>query len=409
MSGDRAGVTVGPEAIEEAAARIADDIVRTPTRLSRTLSAITGAEIFVKFENLQFTGSFKDRGAANHLRSLADDERGRGLVALSAGNHAQGVAHMAARLGLEATIVMPATAPFTKVANTRALGAEVVQHGATLADARAELDRLRSTGGLHVVPPYDDPNVIAGQGTAGLELLDDVGDLDTIVVPVGGGGLIAGISVVAKARRPDIEVIGVQVEAFGPVAARFGSQPPPGAGTDTLADGIAVKYPGELTLPIITDLVDDVVLVSEEVVERSIALFLEIEKTVAEGAGAVGLAAVLADPDRFAGRRVGLVLSGGNIDTRVLASVLMRGLVRTGRISAIRVGIGDVPGQLAPIVAAVAEAGANLVEVDHRRLFDPISVRTTNVDLVIETRDDRHRGDVVAAIEALGHEVQLVS
>lgn len=396
------------EDVERAAARIADDIVRTPTLRSRTLSAITGADIVVKFENLQFTGSFKDRGAANHIRTLDRAERERGLVALSAGNHAQGVAHIAGRLGLEATIVMPRTAPYTKVANTRALGAEVVQSGATLAEARVEAERLRHAEGRHVVPPYDDPRVVAGQGTVALELLADAPDLDVLVVPVGGGGLISGIALVARALRPDIEIVGVQVEAYAPVAATFGHRSASGPSSDTLADGIAVKEPGRLTMRMIAELVDDVVIVSEAATERAIALYLEIEKTVAEGAGAVGLAAVLEDRDRFAGRRVGLVLSGGNIDTRVLASVLMRSLVRTHRISTLRVAIGDVPGQLAPVVTAVADAGANIIEVDHRRFFDPISARTTTVELVIETRDGRHRDEVLAAIRALGAPVELI-
>ncbi len=404
-----ADLAVELDDVVRAAERIADDVVRTPTVHSRTLSAIVGGEVFLKFENLQFTGSFKDRGAANHLRSLAAENRSSGLAALSAGNHAQGVAHIAGRLGLEATIVMPATAPFTKVVNTRALGARVVQAGSTLAEARAELDELCRTDGLRPVPPFDDPDVIAGQGTAAVEMLDDVADLDALVVPVGGGGLLAGMATVARARRPDIELIGVQVESCGPVAELFGHRPTGGVPTDTLADGIAVKHPGRLTVPIIRERVDDVVLVSEEQTERAIALYLEIEKTVAEGAGAVALAAVLADPPRFAGRRVGVVLSGGNIDARVLASVLMRGLVRTDRVSTLRVEIGDVPGQLAPVLAVVADAGANLIEVDHRRLFDPISARSTKVDLVIETRDGHHRQEVVDAIVALGRVVEIAS
>lgn len=399
---------VDPDDVARAAAAIDGHVVRTPTIHSTTLSSIAGGEVYVKLENLQFTGSFKDRGAANHLLALTDEQRANGLVALSAGNHAQGVAHMADRLGLSATIVMPETAPFTKVVNTRALGARVLQHGATLADARLELERLRSTEGLWSVPPYDDPAIIAGQGTVAVEMLADVADLDVLVVPVGGGGLVSGVATVAKGHRPDLQVIGVQVEAYGPVAARFGhhpaSQPPP----DTLADGIAVKHPGQLTQAIIDDRVDDVVLVSEVQIERAIALYLEIEKTVAEGAGAASLAAVLAHPERFSGRRIGLVLSGGNIDTRVLASVLMRGLVRTDRVSTLRVAIGDVPGQLAPIVAAVAEAGANVIEVDHRRLFDPISARSTNVDLVVETRDAHHRDEVIDALLALGRAVEVI-
>ncbi len=396
-------------AINRAAQVIADDVVRTPSNYSTTLSAVLGAEIYVKFENLQFTGAFKDRGAANHLRSLSDEERARGIIALSAGNHAQGVAYHAGRLGLKATIVMPNSAPFTKVVNTQALGAEVVQHGAGFAEANEKLDELRDAHGYSYVPPFDDRAVIAGQGTIALEMLADHPELEVLLVPVGGGGLISGMAVAAKAVKPSIEVIGVQIDSYGSVAAALRGQPAPQASPDTLADGIAVKSLGELTYPLIEEFVDDVVVVSEDSVERAIALFLEIEKTVAEGAGAVPLAAMLEDADRFAGRKVGLVLSGGNIDVRVLASVLMHGMVRTERISTLRLEIGDLPGQLAPIVAALAEVGANIVEIDHRRLFDPISARSAKIDIVVETRDATHRRGVVARLEALGHRVEVLS
>lgn len=402
-------VSVTPEEINEAAAAIEGDIVRTPTLASTTLSELTGARVAVKFENLQFTGSFKDRGAANHLRCLSGPERERGLVALSAGNHAQGLAYHAGRLGLKATIVMPETAPFNKVTNTEALGAEVVQFGQTFADARTKLEELREEFGYCYVPPFDDLAIIAGQGTVGLEMLTDQPELDVLLVPVGGGGLISGVSIAAKHLRPGIEIIGVQVEAYSSVASRVTGHWDEGTGADTLADGIAVKSPGEITMSIIDRLVDDMIVVSEEGTEQAIALFLEIEKTVAEGAGAVGLAALLENPERFADRRVGIVLSGGNIDVRVLASVLMRGLVRTDRISSLRVRVGDLPGQLAPIVGAIAASGANIVEIDHRRMFDPISARSTNIDLVIETRDGSHRDEVIAAIAALGHDVDLIS
>ena len=399
-------MTVGIGDIEAAAATIAGDVVRTPMSHSLTLSAIVGAEVVVKFENLQFTGSFKERGAANRLRSLPPEVCDTGIIALSAGNHAQGVAHVATRLGIPATIVMPATAPFNKVVNTRALGATVVQHGSTFAEAWAKLDELRDAEGLTFIPPYDDPSIIAGQGTVALEMLADDADLDAIVVPVGGGGLVAGTAVVVKALRPDVEVIGVEIDSYDAVSAAIGGRPPPSGGVDTLADGIAVVSLGDYTVPIISALVDDVITVDETAVEEAIAYYLEIEKTVAEGAGAVPLAALLRNRSRFAGRRVGLVLSGGNIDMRVLASVLMRSLVRTDRISTLRVELGDLPGQLAPVVTAVASAGANIVEIDHRRLFDPISARHTNVDLVVETRDAEHRERVIDAIAALDHAVE---
>lgn len=400
---------ITPPAIIEAADAIRSDIVRTPTLHSKTLTRVTGAQTYVKYENLQFTGSFKDRGAANHLRALGQAERDRGIIALSAGNHAQGVAYHAGRLGLKATIVMPETAPFNKVSNTEALGAEVVQYGETFADARSKLDELQAQFGYCYVPPFDDRAVIAGQGTVALEMLEDHPDLDVLLVPVGGGGLISGMAIAAKFLRPEIEVVGVQVEAYPGVAAMVSGYPLPTSVSDTLADGIAVKTPGEITMPIIDELVDDVLVVSEENTERAIVLFLEIEKTVAEGAGAVGLAALLQHPDRFVGRKVGVVLTGGNIDARVLASVLMRGLVHTDRISTLRVRIGDLPGQLAPIVVAIAAMGANIVEIDHRRMFDPISARSTNIDFVLETRDALHRQEVIAAIETLGHVVELVS
>ena len=402
-------MTVTVDDVRRAADLIADDVVATPMRRSVTLSAMVGAEVWVKFENLQFTGSFKDRGSANHLRSLPTAERERGLIALSAGNHAQGVAYHAGRLGLRATIVMPGSAPFTKVVNTTALGAEVVQHGTTFAEARTKLDELIAEHGYRYVPPYDDEAVIAGQGTIALEMLAAEPDLDLLLVPIGGGGLISGVAVAATALRPGIEVVGVEVNGFDAASALLHGGPQPVGGVDTLADGIAVTTLGELTRPMIERYVDDVVVVSEEGVERAIALFLEIEKTVAEGAGAVGLAALLEHGDRFAGKRVGVVLTGGNIDVRVLASVLMRGMVRTDRISTLRLEVRDLPGQLAPIVSALAEAGANIIEIDHRRLFDPISARSTNVEVVIETRDAGHREAVVATLEAMGHRVDVLS
>ncbi|MEM8924541.1 MAG: threonine ammonia-lyase [Actinomycetota bacterium] len=401
--------TVTAADIGRAAAAIADDVVRTPTAPSLTLSAMTGAHIHVKFENLQFTGSFKDRGAANHLRALGAEGRARGVIALSAGNHAQGVAHHAGRLGVRATVVMPSSAPFTKVSSTRALGADVVQAGSTLADAVAELEEQQRRHGYVYVPPFDDAAVIAGQGTVALEMLADAPQLDVIIVPVGGGGLLSGMAVAAKSLRPDVEVIGVQVAAYPEAVSRFHRRPIGAEATQTLADGIAVKAPGQLTMPLIERLVDDMVVVSEEDTERAIALYAEIEKTVAEGAGAVPLAAVLADPDRFADRRVGLVLSGGNIDSRVLASVLLRGLVRTERVSVVRVRVADLPGQLAPIVDAIAERGANIIEIEHRRTFDAVSARSANIDVTMETRDVAHRDEVMAAVRALGQSVELLS
>lgn len=407
----RAGVdtlAVSADDVRKAAERIAGDVVRTPSAESRTLSALTGLDVVVKFENLQFTASFKDRGAANKLHQLSDAERDAGVLAVSAGNHAQSVAYHATRLGIAATIVMPASAPFTKVANTEALGAEVVQAGATFADAAAVAERLVRERGLTMVHPYDDPAVIAGQGTVAVELLDDADGIDTLLVPVGGGGLLAGIAAYARAVRPDIELVGVQSEVYpGMIAALAGQDLPPSR-AETLADGIAVKTPGRLTVPLVRDLADEVLAVPEAAIERAVSLYLEIEKTVVEGAGAVGLAAVLEDPERWRGKRVGLILSGGNIDTRVLASVLMRELVHSGRITTVRISLPDLPGSLAPVLSTVAAAGANVIEIDHRRLFDPISARATNVDVVIETRDRLHTATVLAALQQVGYQADIL-
>jgi threonine dehydratase len=398
-------VPITADDVRLAAKTIADDVVRTPSAHSLTLSAITGAEVIVKFENLQFTASFKDRGAANKIRQLTPEERSVGVIAMSAGNHAQGVAYHAGRLGIPATIVMPRSAPFTKVSNTEALGAEIIQDGNNLRDAAFTAERIALARGLTWVHPYDDLAIIAGQGTVALELLEDFADLDTVLVPTGGGGLLSGIATYARELRPDLEIIGVQSEAFPAMAAAFEGRPYEFRPSFTLADGISVKDPGELTVPIIRELVDDVITVEETTIERAVALFLEIEKTVAEGAAAVGLAALLEDPERWKGKRVGLILSGGNIDTRVLTSVLMRELAHTGRITTMRITLPDLPGQLAPVVSVIAESGANIIEIDHRRLFDPISARSTNVDVVIETRGRPHAAEVIAAIEKAGYAV----
>lgn len=397
---------VTPGDVAAAASRIAGDVVRTPSARSATLSALTGAEVVVKFENLQFTASFKDRGAANRLHLLGEDERNRGVVAVSAGNHAQGVAHHARRLGVPATIVMPGTAAYSKVANTEALGATVVQSGASYADAAAVAGDLAVESGLTLVHPYDDPAVIAGQGTLALELLDDHA-LDAVIVPIGGGGLAAGVATVVADRSPDTEVVGVQSATYPGMVRALAGESLDVATADTLADGIAVRQPGTLTLPIVRDLVDDIVVVSEADIERAMVLFLEIEKTVAEGAGACPLAALLADPERFRGRRVGLVLTGGNVDTRLLASVLMRQMVHDRRIVRLRIGVDDLPGQLALVAAAIGDTGANILEVDHGRLFDQVSARRTNLSLTVETRDHRHADEVVATLESHGWTVAV--
>ncbi len=390
-----------PADVDRAASVLDGHVVRTPLARSETLSAVTGAEVWVKFENLQFTASYKERGALNRLQALTPGERSRGVVAMSAGNHAQGVAHQAVRLGIPVTVVMPRTTPNVKVARTEALGAEVVLAGEGFDEASAFALELCAAGSKVLIPPFDDPLVIAGQGTVALEMLQDGPGFDVVVVPTGGGGLLAGTAVVVKDRAPSTEVLGVQADGYAPLAARFGHGGAPGS-PSTIAEGIAVTTPGRLTTPLIEALVDDVVAVSEDRIEQAVGLLVEIEKTVAEGAGAAALAAVLDDPPRFAGRRVGLILTGGNIDPRVLASVIMRSLVRSGRLARIRVEVSDVPGELARLATLLGAAGANIVEVAHSRHFPPITSRRVLVELDIECRDRHHTETVLQALTAAG-------
>ena len=392
--------------VTQAAAAIAGEVVRTPTLRSHTLSLITGADLWLKFENLQYTASFKDRGALNRLLQLSPQERARGVVAVSAGNHAQGVAYHATRLGIPAVIVMPRSTPNVKVASTEALGATVVLHGDDLDAAQAEAESLAVDRGLVRVAPFDDAAVIAGQGTVALELFADVGALDAVVVPVGGGGLLAGMAVVAAEMAPQVELIGVETELYPSMIneLRGGIEEVPGGAT--IAEGIGVAQAGRITSDIIRALVDDVVAVPESAIEQAVNLLLEIEKTVAEGAGAAGLAAVLADPARFKDRRVGLVITGGNIDPRMLASVIMRGLVRSGRLTRLSVSVTDVPGTLSTVAAIVGEHRGNIVEVAHQRLFSDLSVKSTMLELAVETRDRDHADRIVDGLEAAGYPVR---
>jgi threonine dehydratase len=394
--------------VEAAARRLAGVVDRTPSAPSRTLSGITGAEVVVKFENLQFTGSFKDRGAANRLMLLSPEERARGVVAVSAGNHAQGVAYHAARLGVSATILMPVTAPLAKVANTARLGARIVQHGATLAEAMERLPELQEEGRI-LIHPYDDPAVIAGQGTVGLELLTDHPDLDVVVVPVGGGGLISGITVAAHHLAPSCQVVGVQAAGYAYMAAALNaaSMPPLPSG-HSIADGIAVKSPGVIARKILSTHGIEVLTVPEARLEEAIGLLLEVEKTVSEGAGAASLAVLLDKPDRFAGRKVGIVLSGGNIDPRVLSSVILRSLVRQGRLTRMRVETDDLPGNLARIAATIGRLGGNLIEVTHQRLLSAVPVRRVDIDLLVETLDAEHLARICLALEGQGDAVDLI-
>ncbi len=389
------------EDIRRAAARLEGAIEHTPCLHSRTLSRLTGAEIFLKFENLQFTASFKERGALNKLLSLSAAERSRGVIAMSAGNHAQAVAYHAARLGIPALIVMPKGSPNTKIRNTQIHGAQVVLEGENLFEAGKHARALAARDNLVFVHPYEDPLIIAGQGTVGLEMLQAVPDLDVLVVPVGGGGLISGIAVAGKALKSQIAVYGVESQNYPSMHQRLNNLPVE-CGGDTIAEGIAVKDVGTTALQIIKSLVEEVLVVKEDTIERAVVALIEIEKTVAEGAGAAALGALLEHPQRFAGKRVGLPISGGNIDSRVLASVLMRGLVRDARLVRLRVTMPDVSGSLAKVAALIAEAGGNIVEVQHQRVFGAASVKSPEVEFLVETRDRGHTDALIALLEKNG-------
>ena len=383
--------------VEAAAARIAGRVVRTPAVRSDAVSRATGAEVALKLENLQATGAFKERGAANRLALLSRAERAAGVIAMSAGNHAQAVARHASLLGIAATIVMPRFTPATKVTRTEAWGAAVVLHGETLAEAAEHALALAARQGAVFVHPYDDPAVMAGQGTLALELLADAPDLDILAIPVGGGGLLAGCAVAARAIKPGIEVIGVEVAAYPALAQRLAGQPV-AVGGSTIAEGIAVRDIGEQPLAIIRELVSDVVVVPERTVEQAIALLVEGAKVVAEGAGATGVAALLAFPGRFAGKRVGIPVCGGNIDSRILANVLLRNLLRDGRLLRIHMDIPDRPGVLADISGRIGNAGGNIIDVSHHRLFAAPSVQSAELELTVEARDAAHGRQIVAAL-----------
>lgn len=390
--------------VQRAAGVLKGAIIETDFDNSRTLSAIFGADVWLKFENLQFTASYKERGALNKLMSLTPEERACGVIAMSAGNHAQGVAYHAELLGIPATIVMPATTPTVKVENTKALGATVILHGEDFEEASRFARAHGAAHNMTFIHPFDDPVVIAGQGTIALEMLTKVPDLDTLIVPIGGGGLISGMAVAAKGLKPDIRVIGVEAKLYPSMynVIRHASLP---IGGETLAEGIAVREPGYVTREIVSALVDDILLVSETELERALTLLITVEKTVVEGAGAAGLAALLADRARFHGRKVGIVLSGGNIDTGLLASVLTRELARDGRLSRIALDLPDRPGQLAKVSAIIGEQAANVVEVYHQRVFTDLPAKGTELHLVIETRDAAHLQTVLAALRSAGYAV----
>ncbi len=400
--------SIGIDHVRAAASVLAGHVVATPCLHSRTLSAITGAQVWLKFENHQFTASFKERGALNKLVTLDAAQRSAGVIAVSAGNHAQGVAYHAARLGIPAVIVMPRFTPNVKVEQTRSHGAEVILVGGNFDEAKAHALEIGAARRLTLVHPYDDPAVIAGQGTIALEMLAAWPEMDTLVVPIGGGGMISGIAVAATAIKPGIDIVGVQAARFPSMRCALDGTPA-AFGTSTLADGIAVKEPGRLTLGIVRRLVSEVLLVDEGDIEAAILLLLEVEKTVVEGAGGVGLAALLRHPARFAGKRVGLVLCGGNIDPLTLADVIQRGMVRTGRLSRIVVTLRDLPGSLARVTATIAEASANIEEVHHQRAFTDLALQETAVEFVLETRGFAHAQQVIDALAAAGFDARAAS
>ncbi|MCG7393954.1 threonine ammonia-lyase [Microvirga sp. ACRRW] len=387
--------------VERAASTIHGQVLRTPLVPAPRLSQITGATVCVKHENMQPTGSFKERGAVNKLESLTPEERQRGVIAMSAGNHAQAVAYHARRLGIPAVIVMPESAPLVKAENTRSYGARVVLFGETLYESAAKAREIAEAEGLVFVHPYDDPKVMAGQGTIAMEMLADAPDLDQILVPIGGGGLISGITIAAKALKPSIEIIGVEAALYPSFTNAIKGEDRPIGGA-TLAEGIAVKTVGQLPLPIVRDLVSDIIAVEEPLIERAVNAYATLQRTMAEGAGAAGLAAMLAEPMRFEGKRVGLVLCGGNIDARILASVMVRELERDDRIASFRITSHDRPGLLGRVATLLGSLGANILEVSHGRLFLDVPAKGVSIDITIETRDRVHTLEVFDALKAEG-------
>jgi threonine dehydratase len=394
--------------IRDAAGAIAGQVKRTPSVDAPRLAEVLGAErVVLKLESQQYTGSFKDRGALVKLLSLTPEERKSGVVAMSAGNHAQGVAYHARRLGIPATIVMPHGTPFTKVERTRHLGARVLVEGDGFDTAGAFARELAAKEGLVFVHPYDDERIIAGQGTVGLEMLADDPDLDCLIVPIGGGGLIAGIATAAKALKPGIELLGVEAKLY-PSMYNAVRGLEPASGGSTLAEGLAVKRPGERTKPIVESLVSEILLVGEDTLERAVMQLIEVEKLVAEGAGAAGVAAMLAYRERFAGKRVGTVICGGNIDARMLAHILMRGLVRDGRMVRLRIEITDQPGALARLAGVIGKAGGNIIEIYHQRMFHDVPVKKADIDAVVETRNAEHVREIVQGLNAIGFPTRLL-
>jgi threonine dehydratase len=404
---DAGGKLLTVEDVRAAQERIAGAVVHTPTQRSRTLSELTGANIWLKFENLQFTAAYKERGALNKLLLLTDEQRRRGVIAASAGNHSQGLAYHGTRLGVPVTIVMPRTTPMVKVMQTQQVGGKVLLEGEDYDEAYEYARSMEQQLGLTFVHPFDDPDVAAGQGTVALEMLADAPELDLLAIPIGGGGLLAGMGTAARALKPDIGLIGVQAELYPSMYAKLGGFDLQSGG-DTLAEGIAVRQPGEFTAKVIEGLVDEIVLVSEDDLERALALLLQIEKTVVEGAGAAGLAAVLAHPEKFAGRNVGLVLCGGNIDTRLLANVLLRDLARSGRLARLRITLQDRPGALYKVMREFDEHHVNILEIYHQRIFTNLPAKGLVTDIECEARDREQLQALIAALRGKGYSVSEV-
>ncbi|OYW87289.1 MAG: threonine ammonia-lyase [Sphingobium sp. 32-64-5] len=402
-----AGLPVSIADVRAAHERIRGAIIRTPTLLSRTLSQLTGADVYLKFENLQFTAAYKERGALNRLLSLSPEQRAAGVIAASAGNHAQGLAYHGARLGVPVTIVMPVPTPIVKITQTEGHGATVVLHGETFEEAYAHARRLEAEQGLTFVHPFDDAEIIAGQGTVALEMLEDAPEIDTLIVPIGGGGLFSGMGTAARGINPDIRLIGVQAELYPSMYDVVKNATLPCDG-DTLAEGIAVKEPGMLTRRFVEALADDIVLVTERSLEQAVSLLVQIEKIVVEGAGAAGLAALLSHPEHFTGRKVGLVLTGGNVDTRLLANVLLRDLARSGRLARLRIRLQDRPGTLFQVSRIFDEQSVNILELSHQRIFTNLPAKGLTLDVECETRDADHLERLITALRAAGYAVSPV-
>jgi len=401
-------MTVSFDDIKNAAAKLRGHCIRTPSLVTEAVSEALGADIVIKLENLQTTGSFKSRGAFIKLSQLTEAERSKGVIAVSAGNHAQGVAYHAARLGIQATIFMPEGTPFTKVGRTEALGARVVLEGEKLAETWAAAETMMAAEGQIFIHPFDDPAIIAGQGTVGLELLEDHPDIDVLVVPIGGGGLISGCAIAAHALNPSIEVIGVQSSLYPGMARAVAGEGLPDDSGPTIAEGIAVKVPGDLTREIVSKTVSDIILVDEIAIEKAVQLYLEGPRVVTEGAGAASLAAVMTNRSRFEGRKAGLIISGGNMDSRLLSSVLMRGLVREGRLVSLRIKLPDIPGVLSKVSGLIGGCGGNIIEVYHQRLNYDVPIKDADLDVVVETLDREHVKEIVSGLVAGGFPVRVL-